>query len=1256
MNTKPPPNRTPLRDWEQWLALQVRAVELLGEIPVTAGECQKLGQAIGLRLRSLGPTETARVIQNNYPCAFAVYLVAQGIFGYQGGDYWSQVCQVTGLKPNYTSRWGRMLEEILDRLRLPLFPDLGGRRYVDLILMHGGVPNYCLDDFFNNMLRPAVTREAYADMSAVELIDDWLHRASGRYVTDKPVLRFLEFGGQVAEDFVERCRELAAEFLETGLVPSAEEAGLPGRVVEAFHAWAVEGGGLDPTSAQRERSGFRLRRPVIRLDPWGEGLTLELPPQQIPATLSQAEVVWQVNDGGAAVELPVRIRRSGYDLRTTPETYLLETPAEVYQVSLLVGGQEQRSWRYHGPDHERPLLAFDPGSETLRRRGTALPAGPLWLLYPREAELDLVGEGQLLEEFPRLPGRWAAFRVQAWDLSQVSRLALLQDGETLFSIAIRPDEATTRPYLVGGEQFTVAGEAGSNLTPLYIGPPPAVRIPLAGRTGLIEELGRWRLTLRNRWAAHPTLDRSLPLSELRPYLQEGDGYVDLPLSLDPLLGDAPYGNFVLRLRGPLGRDAELRLRVLPRLTISGHEELYVPDPKAGPPPVTLLIETGPGDLVECQPEEGACRVQATTGQNPAVGPSGSQIHQVVADPETTTVALTVIKPAPDGEQVRVPVRVPLRRLRWKLVGEAGEGQGQPWTGWMLKRPLDALLQTQSPALLIDLGEVGQGLQADNPSGSKPDIQLSLSLVEADGAEIQRQGISASRRSQRRAGGRFNLAAFLDTLRYSRAPVLRFEVECRGLPEHDTPLRLPILSVTRSWSPRKVKGRIKQRQDKLQISLTWQDPVRLRHRRIRLWPLWQPWLPPFEQTIPDEAEGRFGFEAPVDQMPPGKYLLEFLVVDPWGAEPAPDKPPLGSPGAIAVEMIKPEVRLAQIDQAVHGKTVDRLKRGVGLKGGAPAFALLLERALICQQAGRSGESERAWQKCLKRFAEATVPQILILYDLVQQTGNEASLTGLQLKMFAAFRLQRLLDEYAAGQVTEAHFQAYLSHVPRSGLLPLDSCEKLLAVKDERVQLLAIQQLIRRDSPSGVEAVLARLKEAALSDADAVELLALNPDFTVEQLEMQADQPVVSRLLLALSKVLGDRVPVVRVGSWLRSPAGWGRIEQIEGLDDGQAVEQFIRGQTGLRLHVSLRPQHDAEPVTVEVLADRTYLNFKGAEDVLRCTEPACNFMTRDIDLMIEDHNRAAHGGVRPRFEIEHKTRFLSTMSLEYRGRAPRNVFR
>jgi hypothetical protein len=1217
MDNEVPQSRTTLQDWEAWLAPQVRAVELLGEIPISAEECQQLGKAIGLRLRSLGLTDSAIAIRNRYACAFATYLVAQGVFGYKGGDYWSEVCKTTRLKPGNTSRWGQLFEEILESVRLPLFPDLGGRRYVDLILMHGGIPDYCLDDFFNNMLHPAVTRGVYAGMSVQELIDEWLLRSGGRYLTDKPVLRFLEFGGRVAEDFVERSRELAGAFLETGLVPSAGEVGLPGHVVEHFDDWAVERDGFDLSkTGGLERAGLRLRKPEILLDPWGEGLTLDLPPQQIPATLSQAQITWRVCAEERTFEVPVRVRRAGYDLRTTAESLLLNVPCERCEVSLWLDDQPQRTWHYHGLDKERPLLVFDAGRGALLRRNPSLPARPLWLLYPREAELEIAGEGGLLEEFPPLPWGWSGFRGQAWDLSRASRLTLRRGDKTLVAIPVRPDEGAQRPHLVRGDLFT-----SPTATPLYLGTPPVVHVPLAGRTGLIEELGRWRLTLRNKWAAYPERRLSLPLLELRPHLKEMDGAVELPLSAPPLLGEAPYGNFVVRLRGPLGRDAELPLRVLPRLTVADHNRLYLPDPQTGPLPVTLSVETGPETRIELQGEEAGDRL------GDVIKREGGWLHQVQAGPETTLLEVNVVKTVPGGDEAaRVPLRIPIHRLRWALQDGGGTTPlSDLLNGQVIVRPVETLLQADTPMLIVGL-----------PGVDARAVRMALRLLDVDGKELQAQDLTSPRNEQ--VCWRFELDRFADTIRLSDSPILRFVLEMDGLPDAPEGTQIPLMRLTQSLMMENIAISPLVQDEEVGLRVNWTSAHSLRNRFIRFWPLWQPWEAPIYQSISDESRGEFVIHVDPNQpqLQPSKYRLELGIADPWSPPTQLQRPATGAQNTLDVALVSPERRLQVIDE--KGKT----------QGGT--FALALEYAIIQRELGHEAPAKQALQGCYQQLDAATIPQMLALVNHLEETGDEHTLKATQLKLFAPRRIEALLSAYHQGRITRDQFRDYLAHMPRVVLLPVQTAKLLLDVQDARVELPALQRLIHHHEPALIDHILTRCKSGAMSDADALAMLSLEEDWTGDELEKRVNHPVALRLLGRLSGV-----HLVKVGTWLHCLAGWGQIQHIVRLSDEEAVEHFLRKETGYRLGVTLRPQHDAELVTVEVLEDRCHLQFERAQKLYRCTKAeGCCFITSDVDLLRSDHNRAAHGGLSPQFAIEHKSVFLSVQPPKYSARAPRNM--
>ena len=1170
------PNRITLKDWETWLAPQVRQVELLGEIPITADECAQLGEIIGLRVAAVGHSHALHALRHDYPCTFAVYLVAQGIYSYQGGDYWSEVVQVTGLNSSYTWEVGQTFEGILETLGLPLFYDMRAEkahRYVSLILAHGGIPDYCLPDFFAQMLHPSVLRAQYAGMSAAELIDEWRWRSSVQYFTDKPVLRFLACGGRVAENFVERCREMAWEVLDSGSVPGAEEIGLPKRVVDAYGRWIAE---QSTDQMQREAADrWRLRKPEVLVDPWGEGVLLNLPPQQVPATMIYADIAWQVKVGEETYTIPVRVRRTGFDLKTEAESTRLNQPSAIYQVSLLADGQVKRTWHFQGVDDERLLLVVDAERSALLSWQHSLPARRLGLLYPARLALQIEGEARLLEELPRMPWGWSDFCGAVWDLSQGTRLTLLKDGEAVLSATLRPDETMQRPYLLGGQLFSpeVPGVRAS----VYVGPPPVLRIPLTGRRGLDEELVRWRLTARNKWSAVPEVNATMALADLRTELAVGERHVDLPLSLPSLLGEAPFGNFVVRLRGPLGRDAEFTMRIVPHLAVCGHETLYLPNVPSGPPPVTLLIETVPGDGLECRGEEGECRVQALERHE------GRWVYKVEAGPDVTEVELTISRPLPSGEAVRVPVPLYIRRLRWALVGaQTGPGRRE-WTGRIIRRSVDALLQTQSPCLLVNL-----------PLDDQNNTHLELRLLDVDGTELQTMDLASTSPHQRM--WRFDLPAFLDTIRAGRSPILRFQLGVSNLPGRYRPLHLPVLSLTQTLVVDDVELVCRRADDRVVLELRWHEPTSVRNRHVRFWPLWRTWDPVFERSIPDEVEGMWSFDVPPDRLRSGKYRVEFIVVDPWVSPTLLQTPPKGTPGTADIQLIAPSRQLQVLDTRIQEQ--------------GKCFELCLERAVICQDAGDSQEAQSGWQWCFEHLDDGTTPQVLALAELVHAAGDPATLTALQLKMFAAGRIERLLRARGQGQVPADLFRRYLANMPRSRLLPKATCQQLLSVEDETVRLHAVQQLIRCGDALGVETVLEWIEGATLSDADATALLALNPNFALECLQERTSDAAVSRLLDSLSRVM--RVEeVVRVGDWVHSDLGWGRIERIENPDTHTEAKWIAGKQSHYQLHVTLRPDISAESVTIDLVSASACFSRPGR--AFACTQ--CDeFSTQCKDVL------------------------------------------
>lgn len=1211
-------------NWEARLRPQVRSVELLGEIPITAEECDQLGKAIGRIVESWGHGRGLHALTECRPATFAVYLVAQGLYGYEGGDYWTEVVQKTGFARARTSTVGQAFEEVLEQFDLPLFYDMRAEkahRYVSLILAHGGIPTYCLDDFFSNMVQPAVRRAEYADMTAAELIDEWQWRARAQYFTDKPVLRFLTYGGRVAEDFLDRCREMAHTYVETGDVPPAEELGLPERVVSAYLEWAAAQG--QAQIEREERDQWRLRRPEIRVDPWGEGITFDLPPQQVPATFIQAEIGWRIRVGDRTMSVPVRVRRSGFDWATVLESVRLGMPAETYQAEFLVDGVAKRTWRFQGVDPDRPLFIFDAERLTALAWKLSLPAQCLGFMVPRDCALTVEGATspapRLLEELPRMRGGWSDFQGQIWEVSDGDRVRLSRDGQEILSAPVRADEVARRPALTGGD-LTSEDPAGRR-APVYAGVPPSIRIPLAQRGSLAEELTRWRLSVRSNWAAAPELDVTTTLDDLQAYLERGEDEVELPLSLPELLGQHPVGTYTVQLRGPLGRSAAFKLRMLSHFVVCGHEALCLPEPGLGQPPVELLIETAPGDTLECR-GRGNAEDEGVACKDTLIEESTEAWEYALAvPPEVTEVEITVVHQRSHGDPVRVPVHVPIRRLRWMWADEGQDRIARAWTGKAIRLPVEALLQAEAPALLVSL-----------PLPETGDIQMALRLVDVDNQELMRWDAPKPRGHHR--VWRVELAAFLDTIRASDSPALRVELLIGGLPDKLGAQGWYVLTLTRTLSIEDVHMKAQIDGDLIAARLTWREETRLCNRIVRLWSLWRPWQSVQTVRIPDDADGELRFRLPSAEFAPGGYRLQFLTEDPWTPEVNPQRPGEDDPGTLDVALTMPVARLRWLEDE--------------LSESSNPFPLWLERAHIGQAISDQRGSLQDIERCYQNLDGGTVPQILALRALTVEMKAESQRKALELRMFAPGRAMQLLYDYREGALLRETLDAYLACLPRSGLLPLETCRLLLDIDDERAQIYALRQLMRRGSPLGAETVHRWVQDARLSDADAVAILSLNSELGGDYLQKHWREPVARRLLEKLSRASGDMTRVIKAGVWVRTNVGWGIIDSIENTD-GEAVAEMIRGQKNCVLRATLRPNVNPEPVVIDLTKMRVTFTEPGKIYTCRCEE--CEgFSTHDPYLIREGHNRAAHNGVGPAHRPE-KFSFRTTQTVRYSARKP-----
>ena len=225
----------------------------------------------------------------DFPYLAAVVTVGTGIYWYQSGDLWDSFPRLE--TSSERMKWGRQFEEFLeDHPTLETFSFLReeGHRYVAPILAHGGVPHSCLENLFEILCK----RCSY-DQTGTEALEYFEGNSRALSGGNRPVRRFLSFGGEPAEDLVGRLFVLW-RVLERG--DDVKGSGLPKRIVAAFSEWY---GKAAPRLQTRRRR--RFPNPTIHLDP--RLMTIGL---SLPACTGHPDAgdFWQVADRKIPSDVP----------------------------------------------------------------------------------------------------------------------------------------------------------------------------------------------------------------------------------------------------------------------------------------------------------------------------------------------------------------------------------------------------------------------------------------------------------------------------------------------------------------------------------------------------------------------------------------------------------------------------------------------------------------------------------------------------------------------------------------------------------------------------------------------------------------------------------------------------------------------------------------------------------------------------------------------------------------------------------------
>ncbi|WP_440098479.1 hypothetical protein [Streptosporangium sp. H16] len=482
-----------------------------------------------------------------WPSCVAVALTGVAARGYQRGTFWPELWKAVRYRglPEDQAIWGRGFGAALAALGMPAFPDMS-MPYVGPILMHTGIPTYCLEDYFRLIAqRRTVDRGLDAEGFLV-----WA-TAPGRekrlQELDVPARRFLQHGTEFALDFVERSFDLLDRLGDSA--PDLDGVGLPPRVLGRAQELAAEG--RLTLTASRSSGGNRTRseRPRIALDPFGRGVEVVLPAiSETPDGIAR----WNVTADGVTTTVRSQAQWVGTAEGAPSTGFSLLRPVRTVVVAL-AGWQHQSELSVVDP--AAPLLVF---AEDGRLLPPSLPLPPdvVWVVHPDEHEL--VADGPLTVTVEgQLPLGW-----DGWCLRQVSLRGVRSVELAEMPACRRTVRGYSHPRIVTGDP--VRGVATPYGSPVYPRPP---EIWLPSESGADTT---WLIEVRSSGGDSVVASRSQTISGPTTVTDLWDS---LPR---PLLGA-----FDLAVRGPLGRGARrtvfvaegLGVRFTPRVRVFGRSGL-----------------------------------------------------------------------------------------------------------------------------------------------------------------------------------------------------------------------------------------------------------------------------------------------------------------------------------------------------------------------------------------------------------------------------------------------------------------------------------------------------------------------------------------------------------------------------------------------------------------------------------------------------------------------------------------------------------
>lgn len=516
-------------------------LNLLVERPIDPSELILATDYLGLLYRSAvakGQNWRTEAFFKENATSIARVIADIGYRKYEKGNFWDGFWDAISLteqfdadrfggksKPEISADWGKCFLNVLKEYNLPTFEG-HSQKYVVPILIHSGIPISCLPNYFLAIDRGLNEVGFNAEAIVHYLVGDGSNHSYG---INKPVLRFLEAGGEFALEFVDRSIDALAK-LARG--ESLNLHPLPEDVINAAKTYFEQQGGW----GERTRKGRSLKagKVEVRLNIASGELNLLLPEIET----YEKEFAWEIGlDEIFNSEMP-RIIPGGNFTKRQSLILTLERPVRRLSIQASDGGVSREVGFY---DSNFPAVFFSIDGELIPRNVT-LPKGIAYVLMIKDKPKGFDIESDFVQQEISPLGwyEWELFRL---DLSDLSEITIFEGGPA------KPIANKSRASIISNkliEGLTINGITVSVDCPI-------VKIP----SGLNS---KWQIEIRD-----------IDHQNSKTILEIDGSNSEQSLDIFDKTASAVFGYYEISVRGPLGLGASQKFVIIENLKVERPE-------------------------------------------------------------------------------------------------------------------------------------------------------------------------------------------------------------------------------------------------------------------------------------------------------------------------------------------------------------------------------------------------------------------------------------------------------------------------------------------------------------------------------------------------------------------------------------------------------------------------------------------------------------------------------------------------------------